>query len=593
MRKSGLTGDEAYVLSKHGKTTEDLGPLKKEIGKLKEDFENELNASKNGIENLSYTENRYVQKQNGKIKAYKGWCMTEFIKCDSIINVFVPNITSDISYNAFYSNVSEIGTDTFISSFSLTTGENIINVPSGANYFVLSGDSLDLKRIIVQNKNSIKFNMIDARLTKAEQDIEDLKNKEPSIITDVFHADLLALNSIIPAYWKKNNYLINKINSIVDPHFVFCTDYHAPSNTLKSNLLAKYVMFKTGVSYYVGGSDILNVNQTTEEAEMVLKTVANDYDDAFGDRFVYLFGNHDNNTCQKNNTSVTSEPIDRIVPFKSISSTLLKNPKYAYDSYNWIDKIKGTPTEQEVEELKSYTNLHYYIDDENKKTRYIILNTGVPENGVVKTYVGISGLAEIYLQLDWLYDTLKTTPNGYNVFVFAHQVIGEANNAFDVLPSRPSMNPCENIMTMLIGFKNKYANTVCRQYNGTFSLLETIYAKGNHVYDFSMVGDIGAVALFSGHWHMDKIVYATDIASTSGTSLTNLSYDNNYSEKSVPIVFTLCDAIEPYNPSGVTPVEMERDTFTENAFDVVSIDKENRKVKMVRIGAGIDRECFY
>lgn len=37
MRKSGLTGDEAYILSKHGKTTEDLGPLKKEIGLLKED----------------------------------------------------------------------------------------------------------------------------------------------------------------------------------------------------------------------------------------------------------------------------------------------------------------------------------------------------------------------------------------------------------------------------------------------------------------------------------------------------------------------------------------------------------------------------
>ena len=39
MRKSGLTGDEAYILSKHGKTTEDLGPLKKEIGKLKEDLD--------------------------------------------------------------------------------------------------------------------------------------------------------------------------------------------------------------------------------------------------------------------------------------------------------------------------------------------------------------------------------------------------------------------------------------------------------------------------------------------------------------------------------------------------------------------------
>lgn len=38
MRKSGLTGDEAYILSKHGKTTEDLGPLKKEIGLLKEEL---------------------------------------------------------------------------------------------------------------------------------------------------------------------------------------------------------------------------------------------------------------------------------------------------------------------------------------------------------------------------------------------------------------------------------------------------------------------------------------------------------------------------------------------------------------------------
>lgn len=37
MRKSGLTGDEAYALSKRRKTTEDLGPLKKEISLIKED----------------------------------------------------------------------------------------------------------------------------------------------------------------------------------------------------------------------------------------------------------------------------------------------------------------------------------------------------------------------------------------------------------------------------------------------------------------------------------------------------------------------------------------------------------------------------
>lgn len=40
MRKSGLTGDEAYVLAKRWKTTEDLDPIKKEIGQLKSDFNN-------------------------------------------------------------------------------------------------------------------------------------------------------------------------------------------------------------------------------------------------------------------------------------------------------------------------------------------------------------------------------------------------------------------------------------------------------------------------------------------------------------------------------------------------------------------------
>lgn len=37
MRKSGLTGDEAYMLSKRRETTGDLGPLKKELSLLKED----------------------------------------------------------------------------------------------------------------------------------------------------------------------------------------------------------------------------------------------------------------------------------------------------------------------------------------------------------------------------------------------------------------------------------------------------------------------------------------------------------------------------------------------------------------------------
>lgn len=50
MRKSGLTGDEAYILSKRGKTTEDLGPLKKELDQLKEDLPNYLRVKETVLE---------------------------------------------------------------------------------------------------------------------------------------------------------------------------------------------------------------------------------------------------------------------------------------------------------------------------------------------------------------------------------------------------------------------------------------------------------------------------------------------------------------------------------------------------------------
>lgn len=64
MRKSGLTGDEAYALSKRRKTTEDLGPLKKEIGLLKEDLSNKITkfyASNQGEAHLADSDNGKIQ----------------------------------------------------------------------------------------------------------------------------------------------------------------------------------------------------------------------------------------------------------------------------------------------------------------------------------------------------------------------------------------------------------------------------------------------------------------------------------------------------------------------------------------------------
>lgn len=67
MRKSGLTGDEAYVLSKRGKVTEDLGPLKKEVSLLKEDIV-DLNDKKiTKFYASNQCETHITDSDNGKI----------------------------------------------------------------------------------------------------------------------------------------------------------------------------------------------------------------------------------------------------------------------------------------------------------------------------------------------------------------------------------------------------------------------------------------------------------------------------------------------------------------------------------------------
>lgn len=64
MRKSGLTGDEAYALSKRRGTTGDLGPLKKELGLLKEDISNKITkfyASNQGETHITDSDNGKIQ----------------------------------------------------------------------------------------------------------------------------------------------------------------------------------------------------------------------------------------------------------------------------------------------------------------------------------------------------------------------------------------------------------------------------------------------------------------------------------------------------------------------------------------------------
>lgn len=151
MRKSGLTGDEAYALSKHRKTTEDLGPLKKEIGLIKEDL-GELSDIEESI-NIFDFKTVIIQKvlyaNTGKLqtKAGSGWITSDFINIDSNKYYLLTkkygtgrSTVNKLARLCFYTDSNE---DSFISGLELasTTFSNSVlkgGIPGTAKYIRFS-----------------------------------------------------------------------------------------------------------------------------------------------------------------------------------------------------------------------------------------------------------------------------------------------------------------------------------------------------------------------------------------------------------------------------------------------------------------------
>lgn len=145
MRKSGLTGDEAYVLSKHGKTTEDLGPLKKEIGKLKEDLSNKITkfyASNQGETHITDSDNGKIMdmvlygKSEQKSTMGKNLLKLSELNVHGATNGLLPTMNADGSISvtgtstSTWSNITKINnechTDNATYTFSADKNSDVV-----------------------------------------------------------------------------------------------------------------------------------------------------------------------------------------------------------------------------------------------------------------------------------------------------------------------------------------------------------------------------------------------------------------------------------------------------------------------------------
>ena len=202
-----------------------------------------------------------------------------------------------------------------------------------------------------------------------------------------------------------------------------------------------------------------------------------------------------------------------------------------------------------VKPLESYVSLinqkmFYYFDNPVQKVRYIMVNTEEEVNYGDNPW-GV-GAHITQQQLDWLTnDALNVPSDDWHVVTIGHVPIH---------PYAPSHDGALDILRYALeGYTNKSKASFTAPYG---TVLNTDFST----YKGKMVG------YFCGHNHKD-----TDFV---GENMLNIS--------------TGCDA--RYNDDQWQRVA---GTVSEQLFDVVVIDKDTKKINMVRIGAGENRQFNY
>ena len=205
--------------------------------------------------------------------------------------------------------------------------------------------------------------------------------------------------------------------------------------------------------------------------------------------------------------------------------------------------------------------LYYYSDDNIKKTRYIFLDSGdIPyvydENGRL-LYEGQGTFTLSQMQINWLVnEALQFGEEGWSVIFVIHSV---------ALPSQKEdeLTRSFETITVLNDILDCYYNKECMDreyYEGDFR----VHVKA----DFSKGIKADVIGLFAGDYHRDFV---------------------ERTKSGIPYIFT--ENVVMY--SSVSPTQRVDGEKSEILFDIVTVNKKERKIYITRVGAGNDRVIEY
>ncbi len=421
--------------------------------------------------------------------------------------------------------------------------------------------------------------------------------------------------------------------------FIFITDTHwginSSNNTVSTtaSYVMKYASDALGGATVIHGGDLYggyakkageaypynNENYYKDiSLELVQNYMKNELYDNFGTNFLYALGNHDTNiigyryVTEEGNSAYydsslsEAEAIERYLisdedMYNSTVGLLGNTVVYDEEGIKEVTEImtaKGY-TQEQIREAQYMMRMHYYRDDAKSKIRYIVLDTG----GCGPTQTGLLKLSyTVYMctEYKWFANTLKSTPEGYDVVVVGHQISSQAEshkynpNITTELAYSAYISPFYDILS---AFRLGEKITVSKlqlswAINRSELASDLINAFSLTDFDFEKKHD-GKSIVMSGHNHVDLAWYVNN--DSNGTDKDVMfGSDEPAGEGAVLAICTGCS-----NPgstvstdSRVDGVNMSTSGTNSLRFDIVTF-RDDGSILVTRIGAGQNRSFEY
>ena len=411
-------------------------------------------------------------------------------------------------------------------------------------------------------------------------------------------------------------YLDDKIDSIPQgDSFIFISDVHYAGNKKNSGKLIDYVRRRLGIKTIIHGGDVLNESPTIAQAAKEWLDFNRDFVFRIGGDFKQVCGDHDHNgRYASEGQALSYQFIQRVINGYNIKELKFDT---LYDKQ--VEEIATSNgwTDNERKEYDAWKKMHYYFDDTTIRTRFVILHTGwTGEAGLAVDKLGTGVVSEtnaLYLQMDFLYESLITCPANYNVVVVGHNVIGNKSYTIDsgegTTAARYNVNEIVwkgawlQVAKMVDAFKGK--NSIVLSYRDWSG--QGLLSKQ---FDFSIAKTPGIVFCMGGDVHWDILgkfsPNSNTLSPVTEATLADIIPTEGYVSKSdilhaltmtdggdrgyKVIVAAPDDNYDDAIDSTLASASNTAGTLDSQAFDVVTIT--GKAIYFTRIGSGKDRVVY-